>query len=297
MRRMTTSAMAGLLLLGMHGVVGLAHVGAQSVPTCMGFAATAFLTSPGTLTGTIGNDVLVGSSGADVISGLSGDDLICGEADKEPTGERDFIYGGRGNDNMIGGPGDDTIEGDAGLDRTPSFDGPSGDGPNSLIDAGDDRLRGGSGDDIFFDFHGNNDADGGPGQDQVIVSGTAHGGDDDDVRVIAFNDDYRDYADCGCTPYASGDSGNDREVIVRGSGGIADGGPGNDGISDSLSGEHVTGSHGADEVRGGTGHDVLVAGDRGMVLNGGSGRDACYRNSAAGITFISCEVQGNAPPP
>jgi len=79
-------------------------------PTCFGLAATIVRTTPGTIMGTAGRDVIVGSPGNDVIYGLGGDDVICG------MGGNDMIDGGDGNDRLSGGDGTDQIIGGPGLD-------------------------------------------------------------------------------------------------------------------------------------------------------------------------------------
>ena len=92
-------------------------------PTCNGVPATLFLTTPGTIVGTPGSDVIVGSSGADFIDAITnegGQDLICGMGGDDTIqarglgtkaygqGQNDQIwvdggakgYGGNGNDTM-----------------------------------------------------------------------------------------------------------------------------------------------------------------------------------------------------
>ena len=116
---------------------------AVAAPTCRGQAATAFLTTPGTLVGTDGPDVLVGSSGNDTILGMGGDDLICGE------GGNDVIQGGDGNDTIwaiqpgyTGPPGANQLYGNAGDDLIVGGPGP-------------DTINGGDGNDTVDDLGGN----------------------------------------------------------------------------------------------------------------------------------------------
>jgi len=92
----------------------------QTTPTCtderteVAVPVTLFLTSPGTLNGASGDDVLVGSSGADVINGNGGNDLSCG------LGGGDTISGGAGDDRIFepayAYPATSSAAGDAGND-------------------------------------------------------------------------------------------------------------------------------------------------------------------------------------
>jgi Ca2+-binding RTX toxin-like protein len=130
------------------------------------FTATKWLTSPGSLTGTAGNDVLVGTTGRDKIDGKGGHDLICSAPAGGEFGSPDSVDGGPGNDRIFGvgrlrgGLDNDYIE--------VYFVGSHGDG--------------GSGNDVVYASVGAS-AYGGAGSDEVIVSGPgrADGGSGNDV--------------------------------------------------------------------------------------------------------------------
>jgi Ca2+-binding RTX toxin-like protein len=267
--RLLAIVASGLLIATVTGLAAPAgHAGAADPPSCFDRPATKWLTSPGVLIGTSGDDVLVGSSGNDTIKGNGGNDTICGG-----DGD-DKINGNSGNDLLIGEDGSDIIAGDAGDDDI------SGDLSFTDCDASsyDDVLTGGSGNDQIVDLCGSNKADGGAGRDFVFVSGTARGGADGDRLVRAFNGLFDDCESC-VVAYADGGSGNDEEILVYG--GSADGGSGND---------HVFAEKPGDEIRGGSGHDTLssVRSGGSAILNGGSGTDTCDETNGTD-TLISCE--------
>jgi uncharacterized repeat protein (TIGR01451 family) len=79
-----------------------------NTPTCTIDRRTA--TSPQSIVGTNGNDVICGSPYGDSITALAGNDTIFG------LGGNDSIQGGEGNDRIFGGDGDDTITGPPGTD-------------------------------------------------------------------------------------------------------------------------------------------------------------------------------------
>jgi hypothetical protein len=148
------------------------RAGEPPVPYCYdarygeSFPATKWLTSPGRLTGTSGDDVLVGTTGRDTIYGTGGNDLICSAPADGEYGSGDNIDGGTGNDRICGvgrlggGQDNDYIE--------IYFVGSRGDG--------------GSGNDVVYALEGAS-AYGGAGNDEVIVSGPgrADGGAGNDI--------------------------------------------------------------------------------------------------------------------
>jgi Ca2+-binding RTX toxin-like protein len=150
------------------------------------------------VTGGTGNDYLQGSAGSDTLEGYTGDDTLCG------GGGDDYLLGDEGNDRIEGGAGNDYLEGSAGDDTLQGADGndvlDGGGGiwaavlvpdpetgemahPWEVVPDGNDRVDGGSGDDVL---RGGTDADclsGGTGNDRV----DGQRGDD---RVIGgFGDD------------------------------------------------------------------------------------------------------------
>lgn len=139
--------------------------------------------SPGEITGTEGDDVLIGTPQDDIIAALGGDDIVYGRE------SRDVIYGGEGNDTLIGGDGDDVLYGEGGHDRI--F---GGAGNDVLFGGdGDDEMYGEEGNDILIAGSGNDIAGGGVGNDRLFgeeghdaLSGEAgsdllDGGEGDDV--------------------------------------------------------------------------------------------------------------------
>src|SRR4051812_24408208 len=100
----------GLMIAAALSLWPAAPAGAQS--TCNGVPATIVGVSPGPITGTAGDDVIVGTTGADQIFGLGGDDIICaGRGD-------DQVSSGDNDDTIVWSPGDgnDVVEGQAGVD-------------------------------------------------------------------------------------------------------------------------------------------------------------------------------------
>jgi Ca2+-binding RTX toxin-like protein len=162
---------AGLLVTVLASAQA-SRAGEQPVPYCYdakhgeSFPATKWLTSPGRLTGTAGDDVLVGTTGRDTIYGKGGNDLICSAPDGGEFGSGDNIDGGTGNDRIFGvgrlngGHDNDYIEA--------YFVGSRGDG--------------GSGNDVVYASEGAS-AYGGAGNDEVIVNGPgrADGGAGNDI--------------------------------------------------------------------------------------------------------------------
>lgn len=155
-------------------------------------ACTRFLTRPGTLMGTAGNDTLCGSPGIDTIIGRGGNDRIVG------GGGNDILKGSSGADAIAGGPGADLLAGQGGTDRL------FGDGGTDLAvgGAGHDGISGGGSGDALY-------AGGGPTNVVVGEKGadSLFGGPGNDLL--------------------SGSSGND---LLQGAGGtdLCIGGPGVD---------------------------------------------------------------------
>ncbi len=136
---------------------------AETTPTCNGVPATDYLTTPGTLNGTPGDDVLVGSSGNDVINGLDGNDLICGSTTFACSIGPSF----GGNDKLYGGTGNDTLLDNCGPEP-PANEGDGGSGNDILRIKG--KAVGGSGNDSQVRSMGGT-ADGGSGNDTVEGQG------------------------------------------------------------------------------------------------------------------------------
>ncbi len=178
-----------------------------------------------------GNDIVVGGSGSDEIYGGDGDDRLYGDyrvSLAEPSfltleqhfGDLAFLFGRPGDDRIDGGTGDDVI---------------------SDTDGGDDILLGGEGDDEFLSAERFwNPADG-EGAHNVI-----HAGD-----------------------------GNDNINSSNETGGfdLVDGGDGDDLVFVSAARHAPDSSPGRAIVFGGNGNDVIVAGADEGVVDGGAGDD------------------------
>lgn len=134
--------------------------------------ATKWLTEPGTLTGTSGDDVLVGSLGSDTIKGQNGDDVICGAPYDGPAGDPDDIEGGSGSDSITGtghldgGSSDDSIHASG---AGTVADGGSGD--DQIAGSGASTLLGGSGSDTVLNLDGTPKIDCGAAYDEVYANG------------------------------------------------------------------------------------------------------------------------------
>jgi Ca2+-binding RTX toxin-like protein len=149
-------------------------------------ACTRFLTQPGRLAGTAGNDTLCGSPGNDVISGGAGNDRIAGGRGADLLRGAlgaDAIAGGRGSDLLTGQDGTDRLFGDVGTDlaaggtgRDGVSGGASGDalyadgGLTNVVvgDEGADSLFGGFGDDLLSGSSGNDLLQGAGGTDSCV---------------------------------------------------------------------------------------------------------------------------------
>lgn len=127
-----------------------------------------------------GDDVITGSSASDTIYGQEG---------------HDTIYGGGGHDGLYGGTGDDLLVGD---DKPENLDDVTVEGIKGLVEDdgldafiksvegtdadGDDRLFGGTGDDVLLGMGGDDFLDGGTGEDAIF------GGAGNDIIVYDSND-------------------------------------------------------------------------------------------------------------
>jgi Ca2+-binding RTX toxin-like protein len=201
-----------------------------------------------------GNDRIVAGDGDDVVYGGGGDDVIFAGAG------RDTVFAGIGNDIVFGEEGDDALFGEAGNDTV------SG-------DAGDDTIAGGEGDDTLAGGAANDLIDGGAGIDNI------DGGEGQDTILAAAGDDT-----------ASGGAGDDLFIAVAGDGNDAyDGGEGTDTYDISATSADAiidlrAGAASSDEigddvidnienVRGGSGNDIIFASESVNIFVGGDGND------------------------
>jgi hypothetical protein len=222
------------------GVVASAD--AQGVPTCQGVPATQWLTVPGTLNFTPGNDVFVGSSGnddflaswqsnggVDIVCAGGGNDLI--EGLESAPGS---VFYGEGGADVIHATAGTTGKGGAGADWVGAY----GSGAVVYGEGGPDNLRafdgavayGGTGNDTgeavsFGEVYGEQDHDvllahgdgfahGGPGNDIIdfyTYGAVAQGGPGDDTfNVVNFTAGYTYKIACGLnadTVFLNGFSG------------------------------------------------------------------------------------------
>lgn len=219
--------------------------------------------------GTAGNDSLSGTSGSDFLNGMAGNDFFAASA---------------GADRFDGGTGFDTVS-YAGLSVAAGIDlgDPAANRGSALghvfiavegligtsyadairLDALDNYLDGGDGDDTL---------DGGGGDD-TIAGG--QGGD-----VIAGQDGH-DRIDAGPgTDRVSGGNGDDRIDLFDGDD-FASGGDGADSLIGGGGNDVLCGDDGADFIDGGDGDDLLLAGSGKDTLLGGAGRDRIHGGSDA----------------
>lgn len=106
-------ASAGLaaILVAAGGAVACTPPAAVAA-SCAGHKATIVVgtTSPGTVNGTSGNDVIAVTGGLHTVNGGNGNDIICADS----LGST--LIGGAGNDTLVGGAGNDTLKGLTGRD-------------------------------------------------------------------------------------------------------------------------------------------------------------------------------------
>ncbi|WP_434052983.1 MAG: calcium-binding protein [Roseibium sp.] len=231
------------------------------------------------LHGGSGNDNLYGGSGEDKLYGNSGNDILYGgQQNDELNGNNgdDTLYGESGNDTLNGGSGNDTLDGG---NENDTLNGGSGDdvmqggyGDDSLNGGtGDDTMDGGNGVDMLIGGSGNDIMQGGYGED-ILKGGAGNdelrGGHNNDKLYGGHDDD---------TFY--GDAGND----------YMHGGRGNDTVDYSAFGVdlsillHNKKAHGLeigtdtlhfiDNIKSGSGNDILKGTSGVNVIDGGAGND------------------------
>ncbi len=137
---------------------------------------------------------------------------------------------------------------------------------------GDDRIQGGSGDDIIVDNYGANYIDGGAGDDEIIAHGYANSGEgyaDNIIKGGAGND----YIEGGFgNDFIDGGEGDDIIYGLDGNDTIY-GGPGNDFIDGGAGDDIIYGGEGDDKLFGGEGDDTIYGGEGNNLIVGGKGND------------------------
>jgi len=79
-------------------------------PQCASITVTNKISGAGTITGTVGNDLIFGSAGTDTVNAGGGNDCVVG------GGGIDILNGEASGDVLIGGPGVDLLDGGGGGD-------------------------------------------------------------------------------------------------------------------------------------------------------------------------------------
>jgi Ca2+-binding RTX toxin-like protein len=115
-----------------------------------------------------GNDTLFGGADADELQGGPGNDYLDGgDGDDRLFGQEgdDALFGGAGNDHLVGGAGNDYLDGGEGNDQLFGEEG------DDILFGGtaDDQLEGGEGDDVLAGGPGMDTLMGGPGNDTYLV--------------------------------------------------------------------------------------------------------------------------------
>lgn len=254
------------------------------------------------ISGGAGNDTIEGGMGGDLIGGGEGDDLIFGDdatnAGNTVGGGNDILFGGEGSDEIFGGGGDDVIVGGEGGDYQ---EGGSGDDLFVDVDGGD-HVDGGDGNDTLvlsgpaiIDYDDDTKTSGtinflnfGDGEvstetatfenieelTYVIPEGDPTPVATTTTSTISDINDLPATDDPTPTPgIVDGTTGGD---LMDGTYVDADGDQIDDGVSlPGLGGNDdvVYGYGGADDIRSGTGNDVVAAGDGNDVVDGGEGDD------------------------
>lgn len=221
-----------------------------------------------TLTGGLGDDLLIGGAAADFLNGGSGDDTAAGNAGN------DTINGGSGRDSLDGGEGDDTVSGQ----------GSSGDVLTG--GSGNDRVDGGAGVDTIFETADTN----------FTLTATSLTGLGSDTlvgleRAILVGGASNNTIDASMFTGVGIEGvlllGDDGDDVLIGSPHIdqLNGSAGNDTLLGGDSRDTLRGGSGADVLNGGSGNDLVVGqGGSGDVLTGSTGDDTL--NGGAGTDFL-----------
>ena len=223
-----------------------------------------------TLTGGAGNDILKGGAGADTLEGDAGDDTLEGGAGA------DKIYGGAGEDTASYASSTNGIT--VILTDSTGAGTATGEGRDTFKSI--ENIRGGSGDDTLTGNDQVNTLEGGDGDD------TLEGGEGADM-LIGGADNLGNPDGIGDTAsYASStegltvdllNSGNNRGRDARGDTFTEieniRGGSGGDMLTGNTEANTLEGGAGVDTLRGGDGDDTLEGGDDGDFLYGDAGAD------------------------
>ena len=243
------------------------------------------LTAPRLIRGGGGPDVVSAGSMFSTLYGGPGDDRLVGGTWADVMfGEAgdDVLIGDDGGDLLHGGDGDDVLKGSEGID---TMDGVAGEdelrgGP------GEDVMRGGADEDALYGGADNDSMDGGLDAD-LFNGGTGKDTVEYASRTVAVD----------VTIGAGGSNDGSKEDgalgerdTVRGSVENVRGGSGNDVLIGNEDGNQLTGGLGADELRGGDGRDQLRAidGFKDKVIDCGGDTDAAAQTDEVDPAAISC---------
>ena len=264
---------------------GVSDLIAGDVENLAGGTGADRLTAPRLIRGGGGPDVITAGSLFSTLYGGPGDDRLVGGTWADVMfgeGGDDVLIGDEGDDLMHGGNGDDVLNGGEGVD---DMDGAAGDdeirgGP------GADVLKGGTDEDALNGGADNDSMDGGLDAD-LLIGGSGNDTVDYSARTIAVT----------VTIGADGSDDGSREDgpvgerdTVRGSVENLRGGSGSDVLIGNGVGNQLTGNLGVDELRGGDGRDLLRANDgvRDRVIDCGGDADAAALVDNLDPVPISC---------
>jgi Ca2+-binding RTX toxin-like protein len=252
------------------------------------------------ITGGSGNDTLIGTQSANVLKGGPGADNLRGDlgvdtvdysdratsvsvtignngtasagddgnASDGPAGARDNVQSDV--ENVLGGAGNDTL---VGSDPFFAYD-------QELARTGQNRLRGGPGDDTLDGKLGPDVLQGDGGTDTLTygdrtgsvtatIDGAADDGGAEDIDPISLRrDNILDDVE-----NVIGGAGDD-VLTGDGDGNALEGGLGDDSIDGGGGNDSLSGGGGNDALQGAAGDDALNGGEDNDVMNGGSGGDA-----------------------
>ncbi len=247
-------------------------------------------TEVNTVTGTVGDDILVGNAlpdnahllaGDDVFSGLGNDDTINGDAGNDTlngNGGDDILAGGDGADLLEGSSGDDVLHGG---DDADTLDGGAGSDPDLAGGNGHDLISGGGGNDTLSGDAGDDTLLGGTNND-LLSGGANHdrlfGELGADTLDGGTGDDY--LAGANSTDSLMGGSGQDT-LLGQGASDTLYGGSGNDSLNGGASADQLFGEGGSDTLDGAAYNDLLDGGAGNDLLLGGSGDDMLWGGSGA----------------
>ena len=168
------------------------------------------------------------------------------------------LAGGSGNDRLIGGSRNNVLNGNAGNDVLTG-----GDGADTLNGGvGNDILVGNDGSDLLYGQAGNDTLRGSSGDDRMFG---------DEGRDILYGGSGSDLMNGGeGSDVLTGEAGND----------TINGGVGNDAISGGNGDDFLVGGLGNDTILGGSGSDVLRSGGGANYLSGDNGNDQFFASGS-----------------